>query len=498
MSLLELQFEKTAWPCLMTAAAQAKSEEQTQEVRLGDNMPDIGRVLASWGQILLRGKEWRSSGMTVSTGVMAWVLYAPEDGSEPRIVESWLPVQLKWDFPETTHDGTILANCQLSSVDARSVSARKLMVRAVVSVFAEAVVPESLDVWTPGTIPEDVQLLKRSYPVQLPREAGEKSFAMDEKITIPKAAARVIRYGFQPEILDTNVVAGKAVFRGVGQFRALYEDLNGMLNTYDQEFNFSQFADLDRDYDADAQVRVIPAVTNLEVELEEPDRLHLNVGMVGQYVASDRPVLEVVEDAYSNRRPVTAQKEHLMLPAELEHNNHILRLVNEETLEADRIIDTAFLSGQPRIKREDDGVKLEQNGVFQLLYEAAGDLKGVMIHADGSLYVPAGEDTAIRACANVTGLPQSVLSNHQVSLRTDVSLNTLATAAQGIPMITGLSVGDLTQPDPNRPSMILRRSGGQELWELAKEAGSTVDAIIRANQLQGEPEEDRLLLIPVS
>ena len=220
--------------------------------------------------------------------------------------------------------------------------------------------------------------------------------------------------------------------------------------------------------------------------------------MVGQYVASDRPVLEVVEDAYSNRRPVTAQKEHLMLPAELEHNNHILRLVNEETLEADRIIDTAFLSGQPRIKREDDGVKLEQNGVFQLLYEAAGDLKGVMIHADGSLYVPAGEDTAIRACANVTGLPQSVLSNHQVSLRTDVSLNTLATAAQGIPMITGLSVGDLTQPDPNRPSMILRRSGGQELWELAKEAGSTVDAIIRANQLQGEPEEDRLLLIPVS
>ena len=34
---MELQFEKTAWPCLMTATAQAKSEEQTQEVRLGEH-----------------------------------------------------------------------------------------------------------------------------------------------------------------------------------------------------------------------------------------------------------------------------------------------------------------------------------------------------------------------------------------------------------------------------------------------------------------------------
>ena len=64
-------------------------------------------------------------------------------------------------------------------------------------------------------------------------------------------------------------------------------------------------------------------------------------------------------------------------------------------------------------------------------------------------------------------------------------------------MVTGLEMGELQQPDPNRPSLILRRSGGQSLWELAKAHGSTVDAIRGANRLEEEPDETQMLLIPV-
>lgn len=495
---MELQFEKTAWPCLTTATAQAKSEERTQEVRLGDNMPDIGRVLAAWGQVLLRGKEWRSSGITVSAGVMAWVLYAPEDGSEPRLVESWLPVQMKWEFPETRHDGAILADCQLASVDARSVSARKLMIRAVVSTFAEAVVPESVDVWAPGQLPEDVQLLKRSYPVCLPREAGEKSFAVDEEWQLPAPVSRMLCYRMQPEIVDTNVVAGKAVFRGSAVFHILYEDTDGNFHSLDQAYPFSQFADLDRDYDTDAQVRVVPGVTNLEVETENPDRLRIQAGIVGQFVVSDHAVLEVVEDAYSNRRPVTVQQEELLLPTELDRSEQTLRLVTEEPLEADHVIDTIFLCGQPRIRREADGVNIQQDGLFQLLYESNGELKGMAVHAEGELAVKAGDDTTVYASSGVEGVPQISLGKNQVNLRGDVSVTAVTTTDRGIPMVTGLSLGELTPKDPSRPSMILRRSGGAALWDLAKNTGSTMEEIMRINQLQGEPEADRLLLIPIS
>ena len=61
---MELTFNKTACPCLRKAVRQIQTQEQTQEVRLPESMPDIGKVLGSWGQVLIRpvqpfGKECR-------------------------------------------------------------------------------------------------------------------------------------------------------------------------------------------------------------------------------------------------------------------------------------------------------------------------------------------------------------------------------------------------------------------------------------------------------
>ncbi len=499
---MELQFEKTPWPCLTTVAAQVRGEEVTQELRLPDNLPDIGKVLMAWGQVLLRGKEWRGNGMTVSGGIVAWVLYEAEDGSGPQCVESWIPFQLKWDFPETQHDGSMVITCSLSAMDARSVSARKIMLRGAVSALGEALEPDTVEVYTPAAVPEDVYLRKDRYPVRLPREAGEKQFEVEQELTLPGSggqAEKLLRYSFQPEITDAKVMAGKVVFRGVGRLHLLYQDLEGNLRTWDQDVDFSQFGDLEQDFGEEAQVRVVPALTNLELELAAPDRLNLKAGMVGQYVVSDLQVLEIVEDAYSNRREVTPVTEMLRLPVVLDSRNQTLRLEKSEELNGNRVVDTCFLTAQPRQRRQADGLELEQVGTFQLLYsEASGNLQGKTIPIEEKLDIPADGNSTVSAASVPSGKASAAFSGGEISVRGEVLLHTMTTMDQGIPMVTGLTLGELRQPDPNRPSMILRRAGEKPLWNLAKESGSTVEAICQINQLQGEPEESRLLLIPVS
>ena len=76
-----------------------------------------------------------------------------------------------------------------------------------------------------------------------------------------------------------------------------------------------------------------------------------------------------------------------------------------------------------------------------------------------------------------------------------MSLQTMNT--QGFSMITAMETGEERQPDPNRPSLILRRAGESRLWDIAKSAGSTVEAIRSANGLTGEPNPEQMLLIPV-
>lgn len=494
---MELQFEKTGWPCLKTALSQAKSEEQTQEVRLGDSMPDIGRVLGAWGQVLLRGKEWRGNGMTVSVGVMAWVLYAPEDGSAPRTVETWIPMQLRWDFQETQYDGTILANCQVASMDARSLSARKLLVRSTVSVFAEALEPGVAEVWSPGQLPEDVRVLKRSYPVKLPREAGEKAFSLEEELQLPEMAERLIHWQLQPKIQEGNVLAGKGVFRGQAMIHILCAGPEGRLFTHDAEISFSQFADLDRDYDQDARIRVVPAVTALEMDLNSPDRVHLKAGLLGQFVVSDQPVLEIVEDAYSTTRTVTPTVEMLMLPSILDENVRDLWMEQELPLEGSRILETVLYAGQPKVSHSDENVNLAQEGMFQLLYEDGDSWKGTIVHTSQEYPVPADHHVTVRASSVPAGNAQGFLSGGLANLRGMMMVSTVTTGDSGIPMVTGLQMEEPSAPDPDRPSIILRRVRNASLWEIAKSSGSTVEAIQRANHLDGEPEDGQMILIPV-
>ena len=64
-------------------------------------------------------------------------------------------------------------------------------------------------------------------------------------------------------------------------------------------------------------------------------------------------------------------------------------------------------------------------------------------------------------------------------------------------MVMGLELGEEQARDPDRPSIILRRSDGTRLWDIAKKAGSTVEAIRKANSLEGEPAPGQMLLIPV-
>ena len=188
---MELQFNKSLHSCLKTLVRQVQNQEQTQEIRLPDGLPDIGTVLGAWGQVILRSKEWHTGSMNISGGVMAWVLYMPEDSLQPQCVETWLPFQMKWEFADTDRDGVMQTQCLLRSIDARTTSARKLIVRAGIGVLSEAFMKDDFEVYSPPESGSDVQLLREKYPICIPREAGEKTFTLEEELALPASCPKI-------------------------------------------------------------------------------------------------------------------------------------------------------------------------------------------------------------------------------------------------------------------------------------------------------------------
>ena len=297
---MEMQFEKIPVAYLQKLTGQLRSQEQTLEVRLPEGMPDIGRILGAWGQVVVRGKEWNGDHMVVSCGVMAWVLYTPEDQDGVRSVEAWLPFSMKWELPDTPHDGKIMVSCLLKGVDARSTSARKLMVRATLSALAEAWLPGQEEYAVPANIPEDVEMLTATYPLMLPKEAGEKAFTLEEQINLPNGQKmeKIMHYCLQPEILDKKVMADKVVFRGTAALHILYRGEDGKLYTFDFDLPFSQFAELEGEYGQDPELTVWPCVTGVDLSQDEEGKLQLKAGLLGQYLLCDREMVTVTDRSH--------------------------------------------------------------------------------------------------------------------------------------------------------------------------------------------------------
>lgn len=492
-----MEFQRNSCAFLRTVLRETAGQEQTLEVRIPDSLPDIGRVLGVWGQPLIRSKEWRSTAMGVTGGVMAWVLYAPEDGSDPISLEAWIPFQKNWEFPDRQRDGIVRVDCSLGAMDARILSARKLMLRAQLSFYGEALEQGEEYCYYAPQLPEDVRLLEETYPVDLPKEAGEKSFALDEELTLPgelTGSRKLLRFQLRPELTDWKVMGDKVVFRGSVLGHGLLRDPEGKLKTWDMEVPFSQYAQLDREYGPEAVVDVIPAVTNLETELQENGTMRMKAGLVCQYLVYDREWIRVTLDAYSPIRKVTPELTVLQLPALLEQKNEIVTAQRSREPEEGETVDLCFFLPQPQANREGEQWAVDITGNFQVLSEtAASGLQGSGFRWEDVRQIPAGKDAKLSVRGSVSGRPKESAGE----LRCDVLLRQVFSTQTQIPMVCGLELGETEAPDPNRPSLILRRWEGEGLWELAKHCGTTVEAIREANRLAAEPEPGRMLLIPV-
>ncbi len=498
---MELQFDKSTVSYLENAARQVRSAELTQEVKLSDGMPDIGRVLTSWGQIVLRSKEWNRDEVMANGGLMVWTLYVPEDGTEVRSVESWIPFQLKWDVDGDDREGPIRIAPLLRFVDSRGTSARKIMVRAGISALGQALSPESAEVYTPGELPEDVQLRRETYPVRLPKEAGEKTFLIDEELSLPEnlpQMEKLLAFTLGPEITDRKVIGSRVVFKGNGNLHLLYRCPEGKVRVFDAELPFSQFGELDRDYGPDAKADIQMGVTSLEADMMEPGKIRLKAGMVGQYLIDDRELLDLTEDAYSPFRQVEPQREDLELPTVLEDRKETVTAEQSVPGQSGQPVDVNFLPDFPRLRRTGQNAELELPGLFQVLYYGEdGSLQATNARWEGSMSIPADEDTALDFLVQPMGRARGMAGVDGINLTGQMQLRQRSTSQRDIPMVTGLELGELGEPDAARASVILTRAGEEQLWDIAKRCGSTVGAIKEANNLDAEPKSNQMLLIPV-
>lgn len=497
---MDITFSNTVFNSLKPVLSQVASEEQTQEMRLPEGMPDVGRVISAWGQCVVRSKEWNIDTIQCAAGMMIWVLYAPENGSAPQMINTWIPFQFRWELPDGTPEGKLLVQCLTRFADARSVSPRKIMIRCGMSALIQAYVSEKTTVASAEKEWPGIEVLNTKYPVRIQKEAGEKVFQLDEELSVPESAPKpdgIIYCAVSPCLLDCRVLTDKLAFRGEGKLHILYRSQEGQLHSWDFSVPFSQYTLLDEHYGSDAQAETFLCITGLEAEVQENGMFRVKCGIVCQYLISDRQMLEIAEDAYSLKNELDLQRISINPNTILERRSEKLHPEQSVNAEVNIVPDVAFLPDFPRTSRIGEEMKVLWPGYFQVLfYGADGQLYASTARWEGEWKTTMDSNVFLRA---IPGQPEvhAVIGSGAVSLSAELPVAMEVSTEQSLSMITGIQLGQAIKRDTARPSLILKRAGEQSLWELARNCGSTREAIRTANALSGEPAVEQMLLIPV-
>ncbi len=501
---MELAFQKSAVTHLQKLLRQVQSQEETMETAVPESLPDVGRIVSSWGIPVIRSKEWRGNTMTVSGGITAWVLYVPEDESLPRQISTYLPFSMRWELPQTEKEGTMRVSCHLKSVDARMVSPRKILVRANVSCLGEAFSTAETTFYTLPEVPKEVEILSSHLPLLLPSEMAEKSFLLDEELELPggaSAVSQIIAYQLSPILTDHKVLGEKALMKGNCGLHLVYMTPEDRLAVWDFELPFSQYTELGQHYDEEEELQAELILTGAEIIPDEDGRrLRLKCSLSAQCMVLQRQMVEVIQDMYCLNRDITLKSQSMPVKSRLDHQ--ILREQVEESfsLTGGSLLDCTLLPEFPKSHRNGKELSLEAPVWCNILYyDAAGSLQGRSSHTCAKSKINLAEDCVCQADAHLSGPVQWSLGGGSASVRASVELCVDSFANQELSMVCGAELSPPKKPDPTRPSLILRApKEGETIWSMAKASGSTVDSIREANQLTTDSlEECPLVLIPI-
>ena len=504
---MELLFETKNVDFLQEVLYAAISQEETGETIVPDSCPDVERILDTWGSVVLRGKDFRSGSLSISGGIQAGVIYAPEDGSAPRTLHLYIPFTIRMEAPELTEHAHAIVDCRLRSLDARILNSRKVMVRAALCGTVQGFVPASQELYVYAPEEDgDLQVRSSTYPVVRTLEMAEKPFTMAEEAELPGGPSpmqELCKYDASVEVTESKLVGSKGVFKGTVQFKLVYRTEDESLAVWSCQFPFSQYVEFEREYDGEEELQTSVMLTDFSAEDAngQGKRLLVNLQLLAQCTVTGQESMEVVEDAYSLFHTFTPQWKTVEAGGRLDRQQIMETARAQIQAPVKSILDTHICLGDPVAQWESEQVRVTLPLTAYVLYmDENDDLQGTSVRMEAVCSTEMAETCDCRPKACISGEAFAVLSGDGLEVRCTVAFTLDTMSSQVMQVLCGGQLGEERLSTADRPSVILRPVSEEEsLWALAKCCHTTTDAICAANGLTDEASRPAgMLLIPIA
>ena len=502
-----MEFERDTIINYDTVAEVTLCQEETLESIVPDACPDILRIVDVCGQAILSGKQAREGMAQVTGMVRASILYQPEGGGGLRRMEVGLPFTCQAEAPGLTERGTVLASPRLRSAEARALNPRKVLLRVDLAVDITACQPVERPICSGVTGTEEEGLCQRQFQGEHYQLSAvqEKPFTFSDQVRLQGAGDSPVLLSLrvQPECTESKLIGSKLIFKGMVELYILLQEAGGTLSASHESLPFSQIIEVaDAGEEGDCQVEVEVAAIQCDQLPNDSRELNVTLELLAQAKVYCRRPVTILQDLYSTGNLMEVERENQLL-CSLDEQSVRPQAVREllETGEMVRSVADARLTlGQVRQSREGKELVLTAEACITVLYLDENELVQCIrrsIPVTCRLDCPEGAK-----CSCFCACPGEVFAAPAaggVEVRFTVEFHCLTTETTAIPAVTSAQLGEARSAgEGQRPSVVLRMPApGEELWDIAKAHGTTMEQILQANELEENALPiGRMLLIP--
>lgn len=503
-----MEFERDTIISYDTVAEVTLCQEETLESIVPDACPDILRIVDVCGQATLTGKQAREGVAQVTGMVRACILYQPEGGGGLRKMEVGLPFTCQAEAPGLTERGTVLADPRLRCAEARVLNPRKVLLRVDLAVDVTACQPVERPVCGGVADCGAENLCQKQYKGEdyLLCTVQEKPFTFSDRVRLQTGSGEapvLLSVRAQPVCAESKLIGARLIFKGTVELYFLLQEAGGGLSAGHESMPFSQIIEAAGSAEeGESQVEVEVAAFRCEQDPADGRELEVELELLAQArIRCHRPVV-LLQDLYSTSHLMETERENQPLCRLIEQSvrPQAVRELLETGEMVRSVVDARLALGQLRQSREGNELVLTVEGWVTVLYLDENELVQCVrrsIPVSCRLECPEGVRCSCRcACpGEVFAAPAA----GGVEVRFTVEFHCLTTETAAVPAVTNAQLGEARNAgDGQRPSVVLRMPApGEELWDIAKAHGATMEQIIQANEL----EEDalpmgRMLLIP--
>lgn len=482
---------------------------------LPDYYPEVFKILRCEASPRITHYNLVDGKLTYELCVDVTVLYCSEGSKQLNSLKQKLTYSRSLDLGTNKNEAEITLVPKSDYSNCRAINQRRIDVKGVVTIRVKVISEKNSEVICDAS-GMNIQMKKQHVDYTVGKLLAEKNMSIDEAVELSAAKSSVIsvvRTSCISDVPDVRVIANKVIAKGNCTVTVLYSCQDtGVPSMEIMNFSvpYSQIVDMngvDETYHCFTDVCVTDCdVTPGSDKDGKTRKLDCKIGLRVSCCAVKSAHTELVTDVYSTKYPCESgfsQFRINKLPVNISESFSTKSVIeyNEGTVE--KVYDIWCTVGNTAEKPEGSSDGINISGMLMisaLIRNSEGN--PVLIEKETAFdhTIPGEESDKLNIYIKPCGCSYSISSDNKIEVTADLII---CGKKYGTSEISGVSeikiLGDTVKSrDGNYSVKLYFCSEGENIWDIAKKYSTSVEEVMRENNLYDEKvNENCMLLIPI-